>query len=69
VLAGLKQARTLATGTGLGTTHLSAALTLNVPTTTVAGTYTATLTLTAIRSSSTDQQPHRPRAAGPSLTS
>ncbi len=46
--AGLKQSRTLATGTGLGTTHLSAALTLNVPTTTVAGTYTATLTLTAI---------------------
>jgi hypothetical protein len=46
--AGLKQARTLATGTGLGTSHLSASLTLNVPTTTVAGTYTATLTLTAI---------------------
>lgn len=46
--AGLKQSRTLATGTGLGTTHLSASLTLNVPTTTVAGTYTATLTLTAI---------------------
>lgn len=46
--AGLKQSRTLATGTGLGTTHLSAGLTLNVPTSTVAGTYTATLTLTAI---------------------
>jgi hypothetical protein len=46
--AGLKQSRTLATGTGLGTTHLSASLVLNVPTTTVAGTYTATLTLTAI---------------------
>jgi hypothetical protein len=46
--AGLKQSRTLATGTGLGTTHLSASLALNVPTTTVAGTYTATLTLTAI---------------------
>ncbi len=46
--AGLKQSRTLATGTGLGTTHLAAGLTLNVPTTTVAGTYTATLTLTAI---------------------
>jgi hypothetical protein len=46
--AGLKQSRTLATGTGLGTTHLSASLALNVPTSTVAGTYTATLTLTAI---------------------
>ncbi|MGW7523306.1 Ig-like domain repeat protein [Streptomyces sp. NPDC054783] len=46
--AGLKSSRSLATGTGLGTAHLGADLALNVPTSTVAGTYTATLTLTAI---------------------
>ncbi|MEV6110131.1 Ig-like domain-containing protein [Streptomyces sp. NPDC051940] len=46
--AGLKQSRSLATGTGLGTAHFGADLALNVPTSTVAGTYTATLTLTAI---------------------
>ncbi|SCF79207.1 Ig-like domain-containing protein [Streptomyces sp. MnatMP-M17] len=46
--AGLKSSHTLANGKGLGTSHLGAALNLNVPTSTVAGTYTATLTLTAI---------------------
>ncbi|MEW2396999.1 Ig-like domain-containing protein [Streptomyces sp. NPDC046862] len=46
--AGLKSSRSLANGTGLGTAHLGADLALNVPTSTVAGTYTATLTLTAI---------------------
>ncbi|WP_245601754.1 Ig-like domain-containing protein [Hamadaea tsunoensis] len=46
--AGLKVSRTLAVGTGLGTSHLGAALTLNAPTSTLAGTYTATLTLTVI---------------------
>lgn len=46
--AGLKSSRSLAGGTGLGTTHLGADLAFNVPTSTVAGTYTATLTLTAI---------------------
>lgn len=46
--AGLKSSRSLATGTGLGTAHFGADLALNVPTSTVAGTYTATLTLTAI---------------------
>jgi YVTN family beta-propeller protein len=46
--AGLKSPRTLVTGQGLGTAHFSAALSLNVPTTTVSGTYTATLTITAI---------------------
>ncbi|MFF2850655.1 Ig-like domain repeat protein [Streptomyces sp. NPDC058001] len=46
--AGLKSSRTLAGGTGLGTAHLGADLSLTVPTSTVAGTYTATLTLTAI---------------------
>ncbi|MFE2286365.1 Ig-like domain repeat protein [Streptomyces sp. NPDC059443] len=46
--AGLKSARTLANGTGLGTAHFGADLALNVPTSTVAGTYSATLTLTAI---------------------
>ncbi|MEV7523392.1 Ig-like domain-containing protein [Streptomyces sp. NPDC091371] len=46
--AGLKSARTLANGTGLGTAHVTADLALNVPTSTVAGTYSATLTLTAI---------------------
>jgi hypothetical protein len=48
---GLKAARTLATatpGAGLGTAHISAGLTLNAPTSTPAGTYTATFTLTAI---------------------
>ncbi|MCF3133792.1 Ig-like domain repeat protein [Streptomyces olivochromogenes] len=46
--AGLKSSRSLATGTGLGTAHFGADLALKVPTSTVAGTYTATLTLTAI---------------------
>jgi hypothetical protein len=49
--AGLAKSQTLATATpghGLGTAHLGAALALNVPTTTTAGTYTSTLTLTAI---------------------
>jgi Bacterial Ig-like domain (group 3)/WxL domain surface cell wall-binding len=48
---GLATSRTLATAAtngGTGTAHLSAGLALNVPTSTVAGTYTATLTLTAI---------------------
>jgi hypothetical protein len=48
---GLKTARTLATaapGAGLGTAHVSASLALNAPTSTPAGTYSATLTLTAI---------------------
>ncbi len=47
---GLKSLRTLATDPagGLGTTHLGATLTLDAPTSTVAGTYDATLTLTAI---------------------
>lgn len=48
---GLKGSQVLATaaaGGGLGTAHLAAGLALNVPTTTVAGTYVATLTLTAI---------------------
>jgi Bacterial Ig-like domain (group 3) len=48
---GLQVVRTLATaaaGAGTGTTHLDAALALNVPTTVIAGTYDATLTLTAI---------------------
>ncbi|MEU1230839.1 Ig-like domain-containing protein [Streptomyces sp. NPDC005828] len=46
--AGLKSARTLANGTGLGTAHVGADLALNAPTSTTAGTYTTTLTLTAI---------------------
>jgi hypothetical protein len=49
--AGLKSQHALAiagAGQGLGTAHLAAGLSLNVPTTTVAGTYSATLTLTAI---------------------
>ncbi|MEU6321150.1 Ig-like domain-containing protein [Streptomyces sp. NPDC047009] len=46
--AGLKASHSLANGTGLGTAHLGADLAFNVPTSTVAGTYTATLTLTAI---------------------
>lgn len=48
---GLATARTLATaaaGAGLGTAHVSASLALNAPTSTPAGHYTATLTLTAI---------------------
>ncbi|GAA1949249.1 Ig-like domain-containing protein [Catenulispora subtropica] len=48
---GLKGSQALASaaaGAGLGTAHLAAGLALNVPTTTVAGTYVATLTLTAI---------------------
>jgi Bacterial Ig-like domain (group 3) len=48
---GLQVSRTLAAvtpGFGTGTTHLDAALALNVPTTVIAGTYDATLTLTAI---------------------
>ena len=49
--AGLKSQHALAIaapGAGLGTAHLAAGLNLNVPTSTVAGTYSATLTLTAI---------------------
>ncbi|MDX6257959.1 MAG: hypothetical protein QOJ11_4293 [Frankiales bacterium] len=49
--AGLQVSRTLASaaaGAGTGTAHLGADLALNVPTTVVAGTYDATLTLTAI---------------------
>ncbi|MFJ3903010.1 Ig-like domain repeat protein [Streptomyces sp. NPDC090025] len=46
--AGLKSSRSLANGTGLGTAHLGADLALDAPTSTKAGTYTATLTLTAI---------------------
>ena len=48
---GLKTSRTLATaasGASLGTAHVSAGLALNAPTSTPAGTYSATLTLTAI---------------------
>ncbi|HEV2343755.1 MAG TPA: substrate-binding domain-containing protein [Actinocrinis sp.] len=45
---GLSTARTWATATGLGTTHLGADVQLDVPTSTLAGTYTATLTVTAI---------------------
>jgi hypothetical protein len=48
---GLASARTLASAAangGNGTAHLGAGLALNVPTSTVAGTYTAVLTLTAI---------------------
>jgi hypothetical protein len=47
---GLKSLRTMATNPvgGLGTTHLGAHLTLDAPTSTLAGTYDATLTLTAI---------------------
>ncbi|HEX6360858.1 Ig-like domain-containing protein [Actinophytocola sp.] len=48
---GLAASRTLATAAaagGNGTAHLSADIALNVPTSTVAGTYTAVLTLTAI---------------------
>ncbi len=45
---GLSVARTWASGLGLGTAHLGAAVELDVPTSTLAGTYTATLTVTAI---------------------
>jgi hypothetical protein len=45
---GLKTAKTLASCTGLGTVHLGAALQLDVPTTTVAGTYAATMTITVL---------------------
>lgn len=48
---GLASSRTLAqtaAGAGNGTALLDAALALNVPTSTLAGTYTATLTLTAV---------------------
>jgi hypothetical protein len=48
---GLSTSRTLATATashGIGTAHLDALLNLNAPTSTPAGTYNATLTLTAI---------------------
>lgn len=49
--AGLAQSRTLvsaASGAGLGTAKIGATLALNVPTTTTAGTYQSTLTLTVI---------------------
>ncbi len=49
--AGLAASRTLASspaGSSLGTAHLTASLELIAPTTTVAGTYTSILTLTAI---------------------
>ena len=48
---GLASSRTLATaaaGSGMGTAHVSASVSLQAPTTTVAGTYSATLTITAI---------------------
>ncbi|GAA2679043.1 Ig-like domain repeat protein [Actinoplanes palleronii] len=48
---GLASARTLAVagrGAGMGTAHVTADVSLQAPTTTVAGTYTATLTITAI---------------------
>ncbi|MFD0638193.1 substrate-binding domain-containing protein [Catenulispora yoronensis] len=48
---GLKSPQVLVStgsGNGLGTTHVTADLSLNVPTTTVAGTYVADLVLTAI---------------------
>ncbi|MEU6345196.1 phosphate ABC transporter substrate-binding protein PstS [Streptomyces sp. NPDC046977] len=45
---GLRDARTLATGTGPGTADLGAELHLDAPTTTLPGTYTAVLTLTVI---------------------
>lgn len=43
-----RQLATAAAGQGTGTAHLSAQVTLNVPTSVQAGTYEATLTLTAI---------------------
>lgn len=49
--AGLAQSRTLVSasaGAGLGTAKIGASLALNVPTTTTAGTYQSTLTLTVI---------------------
>jgi len=45
---GLSSVQTLAIGTGLGSASLGATLDLYVPTTTLPGTYSATLTLTAI---------------------
>ena len=48
---GLASSRTLAAaaaGAGMGTAHVSASVSLQAPTTTVAGTYSATLTITAI---------------------
>lgn len=48
---GLASSRTLATaaaGAGVGTAHVNASVSLQAPTTTVAGTYSATLTVTAI---------------------
>ncbi|WP_030438100.1 Ig-like domain-containing protein [Actinoplanes subtropicus] len=48
---GLASSRTLAAaaaGAGMGTAHVSASVALQAPTTTVAGTYSATLTITAI---------------------
>lgn len=45
---GLKTPRVLATGTGLGSAEVGAELELDAPTTTVAGTYAAMLTVTAI---------------------
>ncbi|WP_433371970.1 Ig-like domain repeat protein [Actinoplanes sp. CA-142083] len=48
---GLASSRTLASaasGAGVGTAHVSASVSLQAPTTTVAGTYSATLTITAI---------------------
>ncbi|MEV6304393.1 Ig-like domain-containing protein [Actinoplanes sp. NPDC051861] len=48
---GLASSRTLAVaagGKGIGTAHVNATVSLQAPTTTVAGTYTATLTITAI---------------------
>ncbi|MEV0066687.1 MULTISPECIES: Ig-like domain-containing protein [unclassified Amycolatopsis] len=47
-LAGSRTLATAASNGGNGTAHLGAGLSLNVPTSTVAGTYTAVLTLTAI---------------------
>jgi hypothetical protein len=46
--SGLKDARTLATGTGPGTADVGARLDLDAPTSTSAGTYTAVLTVTVI---------------------
>ena len=45
---GLKSVRTLGTGAGMGTSVFSAGLSLTAPTSTQAGTYSATLTITAI---------------------
>ncbi|WP_370373074.1 substrate-binding domain-containing protein [Catenulispora sp. GP43] len=45
---GLKAGTTLASCSGLGTVHLGAALQLDVPTSTIAGTYTATMTFTVL---------------------